>query len=112
MLKYKIVLAPFPFADLKTRKYRPLLCLTEPKGKHKEIVLAYMTSNTRNNKLESDVLLQKSDKYFKETGLKIDTCVKLNKLLTLPKEMLVGQLGSLPKNRIGETKKKLSNLFE
>lgn len=112
MLRYKILLAPFPFGDLKTKKFRPVLCLTEPKGRHKELILAYITSNIRNNRLESDLIIKEADKDFEKTGLKTSSSIKLNKLLTLPQEMIVGQIGVLSKKRISVLRKKIKNLFE
>jgi len=112
MLKYKILLAPFPFGDLKTKKFRPVLCLTEPKGKHKEIILAYITSNVKNNRLESDLIIKKTEKDFKKTGLKATSVIKLNKMLTLPQNMIVGSLGELSKQKIILIKQKTKKLFE
>lgn len=110
-MKYKILLAPFPFGDLKTRKYRPELCLTEPQRKHQELILAYISSNTIGNKMPSDLIISEKEKDFETTGLKISSVVKLNKLLTLPKNMIAGQLGSLSSTQVKSVKNKLTKLF-
>ncbi len=109
--RYKIFLAPFPFGDLKTKKYRPVLSLTEPQGEHEELTLAYITTNIEGNRLKSDVLIKKSDKDFERSGLKANSLIKINKLLTLPKKMIVGQLGSLSVKKSQEVKNKIKELF-
>ena len=44
MLKYKVVLVPFPFDDLSSTKVRPAVCLTRAIGLHNHVVLAFITS--------------------------------------------------------------------
>ncbi len=68
MLKYKIVLVPFPFDDLSDRKVRPALCLTEPLGFHKHVVLAFITSQTSNALLSSDIIIDANSQDFTQTG--------------------------------------------
>ena len=43
MTRGKIVLVPFPFDDLSTAKVRPAVCLTEPTGPQRHVVLAFST---------------------------------------------------------------------
>jgi mRNA interferase MazF len=44
MTKGKVVLVPFPFDDLSATKVRPAICLTDPLGVHRHVVLAFITS--------------------------------------------------------------------
>jgi mRNA interferase MazF len=44
MTKHKVVLVPFPFDDLSGAKVRPAICLTEPIGPYRHVVLAFITS--------------------------------------------------------------------
>lgn len=111
-MKYLILFAPFPFGNLKTKKFRPVLCLTNPQGKHKELLLAYITTNTTGNKMPSDLIIQRKDKDFAITGLKESSVIKLNKLLTLPRDMIVGQLGKLSSSQAKNVKKKLKKLLD
>ena len=66
MLKYKIVLAPFPFGDQNARKTRPVLCLTNPVGRFDEVIVGFITSKTPEPFLSSDIKLPAN----KNTGLK------------------------------------------
>ena len=42
MAKSKVVLVPFPFDDLSATKVRPAVCLTEPIGPHRHVILAFI----------------------------------------------------------------------
>ena len=44
MTKHSIVLVPFPFDDLSSNKGRPAVCLTDPVGPHRHVILAFITS--------------------------------------------------------------------
>lgn len=44
MIRHRVVLIPFPFDDLSGTKVRPAVCLTEPLGRHRHVVLAFITS--------------------------------------------------------------------
>ena len=44
MVKGKVVLVLFPFDDLTSAKLRPAVCLTDPIGSHRHVVLAFITS--------------------------------------------------------------------
>ena len=111
-MKYRVLFAPFPFGNLKTRKFRPVLCLTEPQGKHKELLLAYISTNIAGNKMPRDLVIWKNDKDLAMTGLKESSVIKLNKLLTLPKAMILGQLGKLSPAQIKKVQAKLKKLLD
>lgn len=44
MTRGKVVLVPFPFDDLSATKVRPVVCLTEPLGAHRHVILAFISS--------------------------------------------------------------------
>ena len=54
MTKGKVVLVPFPFDDLSGTKARPALCLTDPIGPHRHVVLAFITSRAQAELLDTD----------------------------------------------------------
>ena len=45
MTKGKVVLIRFPFDDLSAGKVRPAVCLTNPMGVHRHVVLAFICTN-------------------------------------------------------------------
>ena len=58
MMKGKIVLVPFPFDDLSTTKVGPAVCLTDPVGPHRHVIIAFISSRTPANLLETDLILK------------------------------------------------------
>jgi mRNA interferase MazF len=40
-MRFKVVLVEFPFDNLSGLKVRPAVCLTEPLGRYKHLVLAF-----------------------------------------------------------------------
>lgn len=79
MFEYKIVLIPFPFDDLNSIKVRPAICLTEPKGNYKHVVVAFITSKTPDDLSESDFLINKKAANFSRTGLSVTSIIRLHK---------------------------------
>lgn len=107
MLKYKIVLAPFPFGEQNTRKTRPVLCLTDEIGKFEEVVVAFITSQTPDPLLKSDIKLLANS----ETGLKKESVARLHKVFTLPKSQILGKLGEVSKSNQKKIQKSILELL-
>lgn len=68
-MKGKVVLVPFPFDDLTKTKVRPAICLTDPVGVHRHVVVAFVTSRTPNPLLPTDIVLDPRHPDFASTGL-------------------------------------------
>jgi mRNA interferase MazF len=64
MTKGKVVLVPFPFDDLSATKVRPAVCLTEPIGLHRHVILAFITSRIPAVILDTDFVLDASHADF------------------------------------------------
>ena len=111
MVKGKIVLVSFPFDDFSKEKIRPVLCLTEFIGPHKHILVAFITSKIREEVLETDIVIKKEDKGFKETGLSVSSKVQLHRLMTISGLAIKRELGQLDKNTQQEISNKLKSLF-
>jgi mRNA interferase MazF len=58
MMKGKVVLVPFPFDDLSTSKVRPAVCLTDPVGPHRHVIMAFISSRMSIDQLETDLILK------------------------------------------------------
>ena len=76
MTKGKIVLVPFPFDDLAAEKVRPALCLTEPIGSHRHVIVAFISSQIPQDIGDSDILLDPSLKDFAATGLRVASALR------------------------------------
>ena len=100
-----IVLVPFPFGDLSGRKVRPALIVSaDPQTS--ELILAFITSVlTNRSPRRAEVELLKSDGEFRSTGLKVDSLIRLDKLVTLSAGLIsrrLGTAGAITKRKIGQ----------
>ena len=111
MNKGKVVLVPFPFDDLSSQKVRPAVCLTEALGKHRHIVLAFVSSQVGSDLLDSDILLDPRLGDVGRTGLRVLSVLRLHRLLTVSCSLIQRELGSLTPELQCEVSIKLKELF-
>lgn len=112
MTRGKVVLVAFPFDDLTTDKVRPAICLTDPIGPHRHIVLAFVTSREPEDALESDTVLDPAVADFAETGLSVRSVIRTHRLLTVSSGLIKREIGRLSDQRLAEVSQKARGLFE
>lgn len=83
-MKNKIVPVPFPFDDLSGTKVHPALFLTNSISAYNHVVIAFITSQLVKATENSDLPILISDHGFSQTGLKIDSAIRLHHLVTVP----------------------------
>ncbi|MFZ2303961.1 MAG: type II toxin-antitoxin system PemK/MazF family toxin [Minisyncoccia bacterium] len=108
--KGTIVLIPFPFTDLSSHKVRPAVVLSQGL-KGDDVVLAFVSSQEQKKKELTDVLVTRTSKGFTETGLKADSVVRVSKIATLDKKIMLGTLGVVSKDTVKEIDAKIRILF-
>ena len=91
-MKGKIVLVPFPFTGLTAAKLRPALVIYEG---DRDVVVAFISSKVASQRCETGVVLTKSHVGFRQAGLKVDSVINLDKLATVLKDLVVGEIGEL-----------------
>jgi len=104
MNKGNIVLIPFPFSDLSGAKNRPAVVLIET---DEDVTIAFITTQLK-WKSEFDVLLPPSEM----NGLKKISLIRLNKMATIDKELVLGRLGSLDEPSIRLLNQNLIRIFQ
>ena len=72
MIKYKIVLVPFPFDDMSGSKVRPAICLTDSIGTFNHVIIAFISSKIPDDLLDSDLIIRKDEDGFGQSGLIVD----------------------------------------
>jgi mRNA interferase MazF len=87
MEKGDILLIPFPFTDLKGNKNRPALVLI---NSELDITLAFISTQLK-WKEEKDILLKPT----KNNGLKKESLLRLSKLATIDKDLVLGKIGRM-----------------
>ena len=111
MTKGKLVLVPFPFDDLSSSKVRPALCLTEPVGQFRHVVVAFVTSRRPADPEDSDLAIGPDHTGFSASGLKVASTVRLHRVMTLPASAILRELGALPTALLAEVDRRLRALF-
>ena len=108
-MKGKIVLIPFPFTDLSATKLRPALVLYEG---DRDVIVAFISSKIPPEIFDTDVVIARTHLEFPLTGLKVDSVVKLDKVATLSKNLIIGEIGEIGPKLKDEINKKLRGIFQ
>lgn len=104
---YKLILVDFPFTEKEGVKIRPALLLTGGSyGKHKIVLIAYVTSR-RAEGVPSEIKVGKSS----QNGLERDSVIKLHKIVNVPESAIRGELGELTNKQSNEVRIRLRKLF-
>ena len=104
MAKADIILIPFPFTDLSTTKIRPCLVLLEAEF---DVTVSFITTQTGWNDSGSVAI-----KPTALNGLKKESLIRLNKLATIDKELIIGKIGTLDKQEKSIINQKLKEIFQ
>ncbi len=107
MTRYKIVLVRFPFDDLSSAKVRPALCLTEPLGARRYVLVAFISSQVPATIETTDFVIDDQHPDFANTGLHVSSLVSLQRVLSVPENLILRELGVLPESLREQVKEKL-----
>lgn len=91
----RIILVPFPFTDLTAQKVRPALIVSN-NTKQPDVIVAFISTVLTRPTATEHVLVRERDPAFVKTGLKFSSIIRCDKLSTLDKRIVLGELGSLP----------------
>jgi mRNA interferase MazF len=106
-LKGKIVLIPFPFTDLTATKLRPALVLHEGEA---DVVVSFISSRIEKPK-ETDICIDEKHPEFKRTGLKCPSIIKLDKVATISKTLILGEIGEIGINLRKNVNRKMAETY-
>jgi mRNA interferase MazF len=104
MNKGEIVLIPFPFTDLSGIKNRPALVLVE---NERDVTVSFITTQLKWEE-EFDVKVEPT----MENGIKKASLIRLSKLTTIDKDLLLGRLGKLSADELARVNRSLIKLFK
>jgi mRNA interferase MazF len=93
-----VVLVSFPFADDARTKRRPALVVQADRYNRGRamVVLASITSSRTHRALPCKVYVKQDSKAGRASGLRFDSVVDCQTLVTLPREDIAAQIGALP----------------
>lgn len=104
MKKGDIVLIPFPFTDLTGAKNRPAVILIDS---YEDITVSFITTQLKWQE-KFDVRLEPSN----ENGLKKTSLIRLSKITTIDKELVIGKLGQLTDSEVEGVNRGLIGLLD
>ena len=107
-MRGKIVLIPFPFTDLTSAKLRPVLVLYEGE---RDVVAAFISSRLPEKDSPESVLISDEHREFQLTGLKVSSVVRLDKVATVLKDLVVGEIGEVGDRLKREINGKLQKVY-
>lgn len=105
-----ILLIPIPFTDLSSSKRRPVLVIsnTEYNEKTEDIIVAAITSNIEEK--DYSIVFKSSD--MLKGNIKVDSCIRADKIYTLSKTIVVKKFGRVKKQVIDKVKEKIVYLLD
>jgi mRNA interferase MazF len=104
MNKGDIVLIPFPFTDLSGNKNRPAIILITSDD---DVTVCFITTQLKRQSVH-DIPIQPST----FNGLKKPSLIRLNKIATIDKELIIGRLGVIDKKYINSLNNNLKRIFK
>ena len=107
-MKAKIVLIHFPFTDLSESKLRPALVIHE--SEH-DVVVAFISSKIPGHLQDSDFLVSMDHPSFISTGLKVSSVIKFDKIATVSKDLIEGEIGEITRDLADECNLVLHRIF-
>jgi len=112
MIKNSIVLVPFPFDDFSAAKVRPALCLTAEIGRFRHVIIAFISSRTPDDLQESDLVIRKDSPEWIDTGLAVDSVIRLHRVVTIPRDLIKRKLGTINPSVQQEARRRIFQLLE
>lgn len=104
MSKGDIVLIPFPFTNLAGTKLRPALVLIE---NTLDVTVSFITTQLQWME-PTDIILQPQT----GNGIKKTSLVRLSKIATIDKSLIVGTIGNINQTQLTEVNLNLKILFQ
>jgi mRNA interferase MazF len=109
--KGDIVLTQFPFTDLSQTKLRPAVILWVDLAKD-EITLCFISSQNVNNLTSEEFAILDFDADFVKTGLRISSKVRVTRIATLNRLLVVRRLGQLTTKHIQKLNEIMIQAFQ
>ena len=99
MDKGDVVLIPFPFTDLSQTKLRPAIVLWADSTGN-DVTLCFVSSQGLDTLAVGEFLLDATDLEFASTGLKTSSKVRVTRIVTIERKLIIRRLGKLGNKQI------------
>jgi mRNA interferase MazF len=101
-----IVLVPFPFTDLSATKVRPALIVSKPAKDARDVIVCFITSQEMPSMPQAAPLAA-----GKHSGLKVPSTVRFDKIATLDRRIILGELGRIDPRMLRTHKRRFFGVF-
>ena len=91
-----IVLIPFPFTDLSSQRVRPVVIVSGDHRAGNDVIVVLISSVLTGRIGNTEVVIRDVHPLFPDTGLKVSSVIKCDKIATLDRGIMIGELGHLP----------------
>lgn len=108
-MKGKFVLIPFPFTNLASAKLRPALVLYEGKD---DVIVMFVSSKIPEKPARYEVIIEQRHPEYALTGLKVPSVVRIDKVATVLKSLIAGEIGDLGPSLKREVNRRLGELYK
>lgn len=105
-VKGDVVVLPFPFSDLSSSKKRPALVMAKLPGD--DLILCQITSKLK----VGPYSISLNDSDFKTGSLNVDSLIKISRIFTADKAIVLYKIGTLKQTKIDEVERKIVELFK
>jgi len=102
-----IVLIPFPFAEFTQRKIRPTAVVCETKDSYRDLVLCAISSVLPASLTPNELILKQDN----ENGLRKDSVLKVDRIVTAKKQDVIAKNGILDPKDLARFKDKFVELI-
>lgn len=107
-MKGKIILVHFPFTDLSSTKLRPALVIHESDA---DVVVAFISSRVPAQDSGSELIIAETHPDFPRTGLKVPSVIRFDKVATLSRDLIEGEIGVIPPTLAKECNNIMQHFF-
>jgi mRNA interferase MazF len=104
-----VVLFRFPQTNLAEGKLRPALLLGKLPGEYDDWLICMISSQTRHYLPEFDEIIQEGDSDFSQTGLKLESVIRVGRLAVLEGGLFLGDVGQISQERLRRIKSHLAS---
>ncbi len=105
----QVVVFRFPQTNLEEGKLRPALLLGKLPGEYDDWLICMISSQTRQQMVGFDEIVQDNDDDFEESGLKVTSVIRVGRLAVISGEILLGAIGQVSRERLKRIRKNLSD---
>lgn len=98
-----VILVSFPFTDLSANKVRPALVISGKDLSKQDLIVAAISSQVKTKQSETEFLIERNSPEFSQTGLKVASIIKLDKISTIDSKIVrkkIGKLSAEIKNKV------------